>query len=348
MEKVLITGTAGFIGHHLSLLLNSLGYKVVGLDEINDYYDINLKYERLKIQGVTISEIEYGKIVRGNIDFIQLKLEDDEAMMSLFANEKFDYVINLAAQAGVRHSIENPKAYINSNLIGFANILEACRHYPVKHLVYASSSSVYGLNENLPFKTDSCTDHPMALYGATKKANEVMAHSYSHLYNLPTTGLRFFTVYGPMGRPDMALFLFADAIIKNEKIKVFGQGKMVRDFTYVGDIVKSISKLMPKPPQRDDTVDHKKLTTNMSSAPYSIYNIGNNSPVGLMDYIGALEVALKKEAVKEYLPVQPGDVMATYADVEDLSSYIGFKPETNIQQGIDAFIDWYKIYYNIE
>jgi UDP-glucuronate 4-epimerase len=348
MEKVLITGTAGFIGHHLSVLLHSLGYKVVGLDEINDYYDINLKYERLNIQGINRQEIKYGKIVRGDIDFIQLKLEDDTALMNLFSEEKFDFVINLAAQAGVRYSIDNPKAYINSNIIGFANVLEACRHYPVKHLVYASSSSVYGLNENLPFKTDSCTDHPMALYGATKKANEVMAHSYSHLYNLPTTGLRFFTVYGPMGRPDMALFLFADAIIKNETIQVFGQGKMVRDFTYVGDIVQSIAKLVPKPPKRDDTVDLKKLTTNMSSAPYSIYNIGNNSPVELMDYIGALEKALKKEATKEYLPVQQGDVIATYADVADLYAYIGFKPETTIQQGIDAFIDWYTTYYNIE
>jgi UDP-glucuronate 4-epimerase len=348
MEKVLITGTAGFIGHHLSLLLHSLGYKVVGLDEINDYYDINLKYERLKIQGIDHREIKYGNIVRSDIDFIQLKLEDDTALLELFSEEKFDFVINLAAQAGVRYSIDNPKAYINSNLIGFANVLEACRHYPVKHLVYASSSSVYGLNANLPFKTDSCTDHPMALYGATKKANEIMAHSYSHLYNVPTTGLRFFTVYGPMGRPDMALFLFADAIIKNETIKVFGQGKMIRDFTYVGDIVKSIGKLLPKPPERDDTVDLKKLTTNMSSAPYSIYNIGNNSPVGLMDYIGALEKALEKEAIKEYLPVQQGDVIATYADVEDLYAYIGFKPETTIQQGIDKFIDWYTTYYNIE
>lgn len=348
MGKVLVTGAAGFIGHHLTMLLTSIGFKVVGLDEINDYYDVNLKYERLSIQGIAKKDIVYGEVVRGEIDFIQLKLEDDKSMMSLFEAEAFDYVINLAAQAGVRYSIDNPKAYIDSNLIGFANILEACRHHQIKHLVYASSSSVYGLNANLPFKTTSCTDHPMALYGATKKANEIMAHSYSHLYDIPTTGLRFFTVYGPMGRPDMALFLFADAIIKDETIKVFGHGKMVRDFTYVLDIVTAISKLMPKPPKRDDSVDLKKLTTNMSSAPYSIYNIGNNSPVGLMDYIKALENALGKEAKKEYMPIQQGDVIATFADVEDLYSYIGFKPETSIQDGINSFIDWYKNFYKVE
>lgn len=348
MEKVLVTGAAGFIGHHLTMLLTSIGFKVVGLDEINDYYDVNLKYERLSIQGIAKKDIVYGEVVRGEIDFIQLKLEDDKSMMSLFEAEAFDYVINLAAQAGVRYSIDNPKAYIDSNLIGFANILEACRHHQIKHLVYASSSSVYGLNANLPFKTTSCTDHPMALYGATKKANEIMAHSYSQLYDIPTTGLRFFTVYGPMGRPDMALFLFADAIIKDETIKVFGHGKMVRDFTYVLDIVTAISKLMPKPPKRDDSVDLKKLTTNMSSAPYSIYNIGNNSPVGLMDYIKALENALGKEAKKEYMPIQQGDVIATFADVEDLYSYIGFKPETSIQDGINSFIDWYKNFYKVE
>ena len=348
MEKVLITGNAGFIGHHLAILLSSLGYKVVGLDEINDYYDINLKNDRLVLQGIDVSNISYGKLLEGEIDFIQLKLEDDVALFNLFENQKFDYVINLAAQAGVRYSITNPHAYINSNIIGFLNILEACRSYPVKHLIYASSSSVYGLNDKLPFRTSDCTDHPMALYGATKKSNEVMAHSYSHLYDIPSTGLRFFTVYGPMGRPDMALFLFAEAIRKNESINVFGHGKMIRDFTYVADIVTSISKLLVKPPKRDSMITGDKLTGNTSSAPYSIYNIGNNSPVGLMEYIEALEQALGNVATKNYMDIQPGDVIATYANVDDLYDYIDFKPQTNVQEGINKFIDWYKVYYKIE
>lgn len=342
MSKVLITGTAGFIGNHLAILLHKVGYKVVGLDEINDYYDINLKYERLAKQGVAKEKIAYGKLVSSDIDFIQLKLEDQEGIDKLFAEQKFDYVVNLAAQAGVRHSIESPRTYINSNVVGFINILEACRHHPVRHLIYASSSSVYGLNENLPFKTSDCTDHPIALYGATKKANEVMAHSYSHLYDIPSTGLRFFTVYGPEGRPDMALSLFTDAIIKGEPINVFGEGKMMRDFTYVDDISTAISKLMVKPPKRDDTVDGKKLTSNMSSAPYSIYNIGNNDPVVLMEYIEAIENALGKKAEKKFLPIQPGDVVATYANVDDLYEYIDFKPSTNVQDGINKFISWYK------
>lgn len=348
MEKVLITGTAGFIGHHLAILLSSLGYKVIGLDEINDYYDVELKKARLKLQGVDVDSISYGKLCEGEIDFIQLKLEDDKAILDLFEDQKFDYVVNLAAQAGVRYSIENPKAYIDSNIIGFLNVLEASRRFPVNHLIYASSSSVYGLNDKLPFKTSDCTDHPMALYGATKKSNEVMAHSYSHLYDIPTTGLRFFTVYGPMGRPDMALFLFAEAIRKNEPINVFGQGKMVRDFTYVADIVMAISKLLVKPPKRDKMIKGDKLTGNTSSAPYSIYNIGNNSPVGLMEYIRALEVALGKEAEKNYMDIQPGDVIATYANVDDLYEYIDFKPQTNVQDGINRFIKWYKKYYKIE
>lgn len=348
MEKVLITGTAGFIGHHLAILLSSLGYKVIGLDEINDYYDVELKKARLKLQGVDVDSISYGKLCEGEIDFIQLKLEDDKAILDLFEDQKFDYVVNLAAQAGVRYSIENPKAYIDSNIIGFLNVLEASRRFPVNHLIYASSSSVYGLNDKLPFKTSDCTDHPMALYGATKKSNEVMAHSYSHLYDIPTTGLRFFTVYGPMGRPDMALFLFAEAIRKNEPINVFGQGKMVRDFTYVADIVMAISKLLVKPPKIDKMIKGDKLTGNTSSAPYSIYNIGNNSPVGLMEYIRALEVALGKEAEKNYMDIQPGDVIATYANVDDLYEYIDFKPQTNVQDGINRFIKWYKKYYKIE
>ena len=348
MKKILITGTAGFIGYHLAKLLNDLGYKVVGLDEINDYYDVNLKLNRLKAQGVDTSKLKYGQLIEGNIDFIQLKLEDTEGVISLFETQKFDFVVNLAAQAGVRYSIENPRAYIDSNIIGFLNILEACRAFPVEHLVYASSSSVYGLNDNLPFRTSDCTDHPMALYGATKKSNEIMAHSYSHLYDIPTTGLRFFTVYGPMGRPDMALFLFAEAIRKNEPINVFGHGKMVRDFTYVGDIVLAISKLLVKPPKRNNKIKGDLLKGNTSSAPFSIYNIGNNSPVGLMEYIHALENALGKDADKNYLDIQPGDVVATYANVDDLYDYINFKPQTKVQDGINKFIEWYKVYYNIE
>lgn len=348
MDKVLITGTAGFIGHHLAMLLSNLGYKVVGLDLINDYYDVDLKKARLRLQGVNVDAISYGKYLSGDIDFIQLRLEDDEAVMRLFEEQRFDYVVNLAAQAGVRYSLENPKTYLDSNVNGFLNILEACRAYPVKHLVYASTSSVYGLNEDLPFKTSACTDHPMALYAATKKANELMAHSYSHLFKIPSTGLRFFTVYGPWGRPDMALFLFADAMLKDKPINVFGEGKMMRDFTYVGDIVMAISKLLPKPPQERPDFDAKNTSTETSSAPYSIYNIGNNSPVGLMEYIEAIENALGKEARKNYMGMQPGDVRATYAEVTALYDYIGFKPETTVQEGINNFIDWYKEYYEIE
>jgi UDP-glucuronate 4-epimerase len=348
MNKVLITGNAGFIGHHLSILLDSLGFKVVGLDELNDYYDINLKYDRLKIQGIDKPDFEYGKFYSGKIDFIKMKLEDSEGLNKLFEREKFDYVINLAAQAGVRYSLENPKSYIDSNVYGFMNILEACRSYPVKHLIFASSSSVYGLNKSLPFSTSSCTDHPMALYGATKKSNEVFAHSYAHLFNIPVTGLRFFTVYGPYGRPDMALFLFTDAIVNNKSINVYGEGKMMRDFTYVSDIVIAISKLLEKPPQLNTSYDFTKMSPESSSAPYSIYNIGNNSPVGLMEYISAIETSLNKVAKKNFLGMQPGDVSETYANVDSLYEYISFKPQTSIGTGVNNFIEWYKEYYKIE
>ena len=347
MKKVLITGTAGFIGHHLALLLRDVGMKVVGLDQINDYYDIDLKYHRLSLQGIDKSSIEYGKKVAGEIDFIQLNLEDADAMMKLFEAEKFDYVVNLAAQAGVRYSLENPNAYINSNIQGFLNILEACRAYPVEHVVYASTSSVYGLNKQIPFKTSSCTDHPVALYAATKKANELMAHSYSHLFSIPSTGLRFFTVYGPVGRPDMALFLFTDAMVKGKPINVFGNGDMMRDFTYVADIVEAISKLLPKPPL-ENNFDPKDPKPNTSSAPYAIYNIGNNSPVGLMEYIAEIEKNLGVTADKNYMDMQAGDVRETYADVTDLYDMIEFKPATSIAEGVKSFIDWYRIYYNIE
>lgn len=349
MKKVLVTGTAGFIGHHLALKLRDLNFQVVGVDAINDYYDVNLKYKRLELQGIDVDGIKYGKISGdAEIKFVKLKLEDSEGVMKLFQAEKPDYVVNLAAQAGVRYSLENPKAYLDSNVYGFLNILEACRANPVEHLVYASTSSVYGLNEDLPFSTDACTDHPMALYAATKKSNELMAHSYSHLFNIPSTGLRFFTVYGPWGRPDMALFLFADAMIKGEPINVFGNGQMMRDFTYVGDIVEAISRLLPKPPSGNSLFNAKRPTTNTSSAPYSIYNIGNNNPVELMDYVAAIETALGREAKKNFLGMQPGDVRATYANVDALYQYIDFKPQTSVQQGINQFISWFKDYYNIE
>ena len=346
-KKVLITGTAGFIGHHLAVLLHELGMKVVGLDQINDYYDVNLKYHRLAVQGIAKEDIEYGRMIRGDIDFIQLDLEDESGIMDLFKEEQFDYVVNLAAQAGVRHSLENPRVYVNSNIHGFLSILEACRAYPVEHLVYASTSSVYGLSKDIPFKTSAHTDHPVALYAASKKANELMAHSYSHLFDIPTTGLRFFTVYGPLGRPDMALFLFTDAILKGKAINVFGEGKMSRDFTYVDDIATAISKLLPMAP-KGNGFDPKDPKPNVSSAPYTLYNIGNNSPVGLMEFIGAIERKLGVEAEKNYMDMQPGDVRETYAEVTDLYDMIGFKPETSVDDGVSNFIDWYKKYYNIE
>ncbi|MFY0642996.1 MAG: NAD-dependent epimerase [Bacteroidia bacterium] len=347
MKKVLITGTAGFIGHHLACLLRDNGYKVVGLDQINDYYDVKIKHHRLELQGVDVSKIEYGEKVSGEIDFIQLNLEDELGIFKLFEEEKFNYVVNLAAQAGVRYSLENPRAYVDSNIHGFLSLLEACRKYPVEHLIYASTSSVYGLNKQIPFSTESCTDHPVALYAATKKSNELMAHSYSHLFDIPTTGLRFFTVYGPLGRPDMALFLFTDAMIKGEAINVFGEGKMSRDFTYVGDIVEAIRRLIPKEPQAD-SFNPKDPKPNTSSAPYAIYNIGNNSPVGLMDYIKAVEDSLGMEAKKNYMGMQAGDVRETYANVDDLYEMIDFKPSTSVKEGVGKFIDWYKEYYNIE
>jgi UDP-glucuronate 4-epimerase len=349
MKKVLITGTAGFIGHHLALKLADLGYDVIGLDVINDYYDINLKYKRLEIQGVHRKDIEYGKLISNQkIKFVKLRLEDTESVLQLFELERPNYVVNLAAQAGVRYSLENPKAYLDSNVNGFLSILEACRAFPVEHLIYASTSSVYGLNEDLPFTTDACTDHPMALYAATKKGNELMAHAYSHLFKIPSTGLRFFTVYGPWGRPDMALFLFADAMIKGEPINIFGNGQMMRDFTYVEDIVEAIARLIPKPPKNNTSFDAKNPKTNTSSAPYSIYNIGNNNPVELMDYVAAIEKALGITAKKNFLGMQPGDVRATYANVEALYKYIDFKPQTTVQKGINSFIEWFKSYYHIE
>lgn len=349
--KILITGTAGFIGFHLTNKLIKKGCEIIGLDIINDYYDVNLKYDRLRQAGIERVEIEYNKLVvsRTNLKykFIQLRLEDRDALHQLFNQEKFDIVVNLAAQAGVRYSITNPYVYIDSNVNGFINILEGCRHNNVKHLVYASTSSVYGLNESDSFSVHEGADHPMSLYAATKKSNELMAHVYSHLYGLPTTGLRFFTVYGPWGRPDMALFLFTKAILNDQPIDVFNNGNMVRDFTYVDDIVEGITKVLNEPAQSSNAWDAKRPDPATSSAPYKIYNIGNSSPVNLMDFIFAIENELGKKAKKNLMPMQAGDVAATCADVQDLVKDFDYKPNTLVKEGIKNFINWYKLYYKI-
>ncbi len=342
MEKILVTGAAGFIGHHLSKLLVENDYEVVGIDNINDYYDQKLKLARLEDMSINTSQIDYNVPLQGKIKFVKLDLQDRENIFKLFNEEKFDYVVNLAAQAGVRYSLENPQSYIDNNITGFLSILEACRNYPVKHLVYASSSSVYGLSEEIPFSTSSHTDHPLAMYAASKKANEMMAHSYSHLFNIPSTGLRFFTVYGPWGRPDMALHIFTKAIVEDKEFEVFNNGNMSRDFTYVGDIVESIKRLVPKAPKANTPkFDASKPDPSLSSAPYQIFNIGNNSPVALMDYVRAVEKALGKKGKIVYKPLQPGDVPRTYANVESLFEYIDFKPSTKVEDGIQAFVDKY-------
>ncbi len=342
MEKVLITGAAGFIGHHLSKLLVKNGYHVMGIDNINDYYDQNLKLARLDDMSIDTSKIEYNVPLSGDITFLKLDLQDKENILELFKNEKFDYVVNLAAQAGVRYSLENPQSYIDNNITGFLSILEACRNFPVKHLVYASSSSVYGLSEEIPFSTSSHTDHPLAMYAASKKANEMMAHSYAHLFNVPSTGLRFFTVYGPWGRPDMALHIFTKAIVEDKEFEVFNHGNMSRDFTYVDDIVESIKRLIPLAPKKNNpNFNPEKPNPSMSSAPYQLFNIGNNSPVALMDYVNAVEKALGKKGKIIYKPLQPGDVTRTYADVKSLFDYIDFKPATKVEDGIRIFVEKY-------
>jgi len=349
--KHLLTGTAGFIGFHLAKRLLERGDDVVGLDCINDYYDVNLKYARLERTGILKNEIEYGEFVQSskfkNYKFIMLKLEDREAILKLFSIEKFDKVCNLAAQAGVRYSIENPFTYIDSNIVGFMNILEGCRHNGVKHLVYASSSSVYGLNEEMPFSVHHNVDHPVSLYAASKKSNELMAHTYSYLYQIPTTGLRFFTVYGPWGRPDMALFLFTKAILEGKPIDVFNNGNMQRDFTYVDDIVEGVVRVIDSPPAGNPDWTGQSPDPGTSSAPYRVYNIGNSKPVKLLDFIEAIEDALGKRAVKNFLPMQPGDVPATWADVSDLAADFGYQPSTPVEEGIRRFVEWYKKYYKI-
>ncbi len=346
--KILITGTAGFIGFHLAQKLLQRGDTVVGIDNINDYYDVELKYGRLAETGINRNAENWYKKIQStrypNYSFVRMNLEDQEQLSKLFKDEKFDKVCNLAAQAGVRYSLENPHAYINSNIVGFINILEACRHNNIKHLAYASSSSVYGNNTKMPLSTSDNVDHPISLYAATKKSNELMAHTYSHLFDLPTTGLRFFTVYGPWGRPDMALFLFTKAILEDQPIKVFNNGNMVRDFTYVDDIVEGVTRVIDTPPYVSDKKETDASISN--TAPYKVYNIGNSSPVQLMEYIGAIEKKLGKQAEKEFLPMQAGDVPKTEANVTDLMEDLGYKPNTPIVKGIEKFIDWYKSYFS--
>jgi UDP-glucuronate 4-epimerase len=350
MKKVLVTGAAGFIGFHLSRRLVELGYQVTGLDVINDYYDVELKYARLEQVGISRDDIFYNQQISSqtssNYRFIQLKLEDRDAIFALFARSKFEVVINLAAQAGVRYSLTHPQVYIDSNISGFLNILEACRFHPVENLIYASSSSVYGLNKLMPFQVNSNVDHPVSLYATSKKCNELMAHTYSHLFGIPTIGLRFFTVYGPWGRPDMALFIFTKAILEGKPIHVFNHGQMERDFTYVDDIVGGIERMVPKPPVADQRWDSSHPDPSRSSAPYKIYNIGNSSPVKLTRFIESLEKSLGKSAEKLMMPMQPGDVEKTWADVSALKKDYGYNPDTPVEEGIQKFVDWYKSYYS--
>ncbi|MBI5519074.1 MAG: NAD-dependent epimerase [Desulfovibrio sp.] len=334
--KVLVTGAAGFIGFHLSRRLLSMGHEVVGLDNLNDYYSVEVKLSRLEMLKP-----------EPKFTFVKLDLADNESMARLFAEQGFTHVVNLAAQAGVRYSIQNPRAYIDSNVVGFLNILEGCRHNKVGHLAYASSSSVYGLNTTMPLSVHDNVDHPMSLYAATKKSNELMAHTYSHLYGLPTTGLRFFTVYGPWGRPDMALFLFTKAILAGEPIKVFNHGKMRRDFTYIDDIIEGVVRVTMHTAEPNPEWSGAKPDPATSPGPYRLYNIGNNNVVELSRYIEVLEECLGKKAIKEYLPMQPGDVPATEANVDDLVRDVGFKPATRIEDGIARFVEWYRGYFKV-
>jgi len=336
-KSVLITGAAGFIGFHLCNKLFTLGYKVTGIDNLNDYYDVNVKLARLKILQQNPA-----------FDFYQIDITDKPKLDGLFSKHSFNYVINLAAQAGVRYSIENPYAYLESNIGGFLNVLEACRFHKTEHLVYASSSSVYGANEKLPFSVHDNIDHPLSLYAASKKSNELMAHTYASLFNIPTTGLRFFTVYGPWGRPDMALFLFTKAILEGKPVDVFNHGKMRRDFTYIDDIVESIARLIPRPAQPDKSWTGYNPDPATSFAPYRVYNIGNNNPVEISRFIEVLEDKLGIKAIKNLLPIQDGDVPESFADVEDLINEVGFKPDTPIETGIGNFIEWYLSYYSVK
>lgn len=363
--KILITGTAGFIGYHLAKKLLERGDAVVGIDNINDYYNVELKFARLAETGISNEAIEWGKVVQSSefprYSFIRMNIEDRKEMSGLFEREKFDKVCNLAAQAGVRYSLENPYAYIQSNIEGFLNVLEACRINSIKHLVYASSSSVYGSNTKMPLSTDDKTDHPVSLYAATKKSNELMAHAYSYLYKLPATGLRFFTVYGPWGRPDMAYFLFTRAILEGKPIRIYNFGNMIRDFTYVDNIIEGVIRVIDHPPLTPvmlcgtpSQVPYSPLQTTPTrdplisrTVPYKIYNIGNSSPVALTEFIDVIERKLNRKAIREYLPMQPGDMPYTEADVTGLAEDLGYRPDTPVEQGISHFIEWYKAYYKI-
>jgi len=334
--RILVTGAAGFIGMHLAIRLLERGDKVAGLDNLNDYYDVSLKNARLaRLQAYP------------GFEFYKIELADRVSVAKLFENLRPDAVVNLAAQAGVRYSLENPHAYVDSNLVGFVNVLEGCRHLKVKHLVFASSSSVYGANAKIPFSVDDKTDQPISLYGATKKANELMAYAYSHLYGLPTTGLRFFTVYGPWGRPDMALFKFTKAILEGQPIDVFNYGQMRRDFTYIDDIVEGVVRVLDNVPRPDSVSSEKEPDRGAGSAPFGVYNIGNSQPVDLLQFIEALETCLGRKAVKNLLPLQAGDVPATFADVDNLMRDVDFQPRTPVEIGIQRFVEWYRSYYRV-
>jgi UDP-glucuronate 4-epimerase len=349
--KILVTGAAGFIGFHLVKRLIARRDEVVGLDNINDYYDVRLKYGRLAESGIDRDEVAYGRLVTSrkapNYKFVQQTLEDKAALDALFEAERFDAVCNLAAQAGVRYSLQNPSAYIDANITGFLNVLEACRHHDVKNLCFASSSSVYGLSEKYPLSPHDNVDHPISLYAATKKSNELMAHTYAHLFGIRATGLRFFTVYGPWGRPDMALFLFTRAALNDESIDVFNHGEMMRDFTYIDDIVSGVVLVLDNPATPNPAWDGMAADPASSSAPYRIYNIGNNAPVRLIDFISAIERATGKVIRKNMLPIQAGDVTATYADVDNLVTDLSYRPCTDLQYGVDRFVHWYRKFYAV-
>ncbi len=349
--KILVTGSAGFVGFHLAKSLLQRGDEVVGMDNLNDYYDVKLKYGRLAATGIEQEHLEYNKCAQShkfkNYRFIYLDLTDKQNLNELFYAEQFDAVCNLAAQAGVRYSLTNPQAYIDSNIQGFLNILECCRHHKTKHLVYASSSSVYGLNKQMPFSTHNNADHPVSLYAASKKSNEVMAHTYSHLFNLPTTGLRFFTVYGPWGRPDMAIFLFTKAIIEGKPIHIFNNGNMKRDFTHVTDIIAGIIRVIDKPAQINEEWNSKNPDPANSSVPYKVYNIGRGKPVKLLDFVQAIEKSIGKSAEKIFMPMQDGDVEETWADITDLTGEFNYFPEIEVNDGVSEFVDWYRDFYKV-